>query len=152
MKRIVVALLAISITAFVFACGSKTENANLGKGKVMALEFSTNPSTGYSWEYRFENGEGEVVFDREENKLNEDMNLVGSPHQVTYYFRGAKEGNRNLIFTYRRPWEGGDIAYDVVYELSVDKDLSITCLSKMKGTVESSEELSFFPNPTFSDK
>ena len=151
MKKTVAVLLVISIGVFAFACGNASKESNLGKGKVMALEFSTNPSTGFNWEYRFENGDGEITFDREENKLNEDMNLVGAPHQVVYYFRGAKEGTKNLVFTYRRPWEGGDVAYDVVYELSVDKDLNITCLSKMKGTVESNEDLSSFPNPTFTD-
>ena len=87
----------------------------------------------------------------EENKLNQDLDVVGSPSKIVYYFKATKEGNTNLVFTYRRPWEGGDVAYDVIYELSVDKDMNITCLSKMKGTVESDKELSFFPNPTFLD-
>ena len=152
MKRILLMFLILSVALMGLACGAKSnQSASFGKGKVMALEFETNPSTGYTWEYKFENGEGEVVFDREENKLNDNQDLVGSPHKVTYYFKAAKEGNRNLRFTYRRPWEGGDVAYDVVYELSVDKDLNISCLSKMKGSVDSDKELSYFPNPTFSD-
>ena len=152
MKKFLSVLLALSIAVMIFACGTKfNQNASFGKGKVMALEFETNPSTGYTWEYKFENGEGEVVFDREENKLNDNQDLVGSPHNVVYYFKATKEGNKNLRFTYRRPWEGGEVAYDVVYELSVDKDLNISCLSKMKGSVDSDKELSFFPNPTFSD-
>lgn len=152
MKKIVLSIAIIMVLLASFSCGQNAgNNKSLGKGKVMALTFETNPSTGYAWEYKFENGEGEVVYDREENALNEDLDLVGSPNNVTYYFRATKEGNRNLVFTYRRPWEGGDVAYDVVYELSVDKNLNITCLSKMKGVVESDVELSFFPNPTFTD-
>ncbi len=150
MKKILSMILTLSIVFMMVACGAN-KSANMGKGKVMALEFETNPSTGFTWEYKFEGGDAEIVFDREENKINKDSDLVGSPHQVVYYFKATKPGNRNLIFTYRRPWEGGDVAYDVVYELSVDKDLNITCLSKMKGTVESDRELSYFPNPTFSD-
>ena len=152
MKRILSIFLAIAITLMTVACGAKSnQNASFGKGKVMALEFETNPSTGYTWEYKFENGDGEVVFDREENNLNAEQDLVGAPHKVVYYFKATKEGHKNLRFTYRRPWEGGDVAYDVVYELSVDKNLNLSCLSKMKGSVDSDKELSFFPNPTFSD-
>lgn len=152
MKRILSIFLAISIASIMVACAANSnQKASFGKGKVMALEFETNPSTGYTWEYKFENGDGEISFDREENKINKESNLVGSPHQIVYYFKATKPGNKNLVFTYRRPWEGGDVAYDVVYELSVDKDLNITCLSKMKGKVDSDKELSYFPNPTFSD-
>lgn len=151
MKKTLLVSLVVLTLATLVACGSSSQSKNLGKGKVMALEFDTNPSTGFTWEYQFENGDGEIVFDREENKINTDLDLVGAPHKVVYYFKGEKEGSRNLVFTYRRPWEGGDFAYDVVYELKVDKDLNITCLSKMKGKVESDKELSFFPNPTFSD-
>lgn len=152
MKKIVVLLAALGLLVSLVACGkSASNNSSFGKGKVMALEFETNPSTGFTWEYKFEGGNGEVVFDREENKINNEQDLVGAPHKVTYYFKAAKEGNRNLRFTYRRPWEGGDVAYDVVYELSVDKDLNISCLSKMKGNVDSNKELNYFPNPTFSN-
>lgn len=152
MKRIISMFLALSMVFTMVACASNTnKDASFGKGKVMALEFESNPSTGYTWEYKFEGGEGEVAFDREETKLNEKQDLVGAPNKVVYYFKATKEGNRNLRFTYRRPWEGGDVAYDVVYELAVDKNLNISCLSKMKGSVESDVELSFFPNPTFSD-
>lgn len=149
-KILLVSLVVLALATFV-ACGSSSQSKNLGKGKVMALEFETNPSTGFTWEYQFTNGDAEIVFDREENKLNKDLDLVGAPSQVVYYFKATKAGNKNLTFTYRRPWEGGDVAYDVVYELSVDKDMNITCLSKMKGSVESNKDLSFFPNPTFSD-
>ena len=152
MKKILSIIVALMTVLMMVACaGNANKNGSFGKGKVMALEFETNPSTGYNWEYKFENGDAEIVFDREENKLNQDLDVVGAPSKIVYYFKATKEGNTNLVFTYRRPWEGGDVAYDVIYELSVDKDMNITCLSKMKGTVESDKELSFFPNPTFLD-
>ena len=150
MKKILSIIVALMTVLMMVACaGNANNDGSFGKGKVMALEFETNPSTGYSWEYKFKNGTAEIVFDREENKINENLDVVGSPNKIVYYFRATKEGNTNLVFTYRRPWEGGDIAYDVVYELAVDKDLNIRCLSKMKGEVESDKDLSFFPNPTF---
>ena len=152
MKKISLLFMAIVAVFSLVGCGNKTDNSkSLGSGKVMALEFVTNPSTGYTWEYETKDGDAKVVYDREEVKLNPNNDLLGAPSNIVYYFKATKAGKTNLVFTYRRPWEGGEVAYDVVYELSVDKNLNITCLSKMKGTVESSEDLSFFPNPTFTD-
>lgn len=149
MKKVL--LLASLLMFSVFACNKQLKNNSFGMGKIMALRFETNPSTGFGWEFKFEGGGGEVAFDREENIQNKEEKLFGSAEEVIYYFKGVKAGNTNIRFTYRRPWKGGEVAYDVLYELSVDKDLNITCLSKMKGIVESNYDLTFFPNPTFLD-
>ena len=84
--------------------------------------------------------------------MNENLDAVGASSKRVYYFRATKEGKKTLTFTYGRPWEGGEKAYDVVYELSVDKDLNITCTNKKKGVIESKEELSFFPDPVFTNE
>lgn len=150
MKKISVLVLTLFALVSMFSCNLRGKE--FGSGKVMALEFSTNPSTGYGWEYSFEGGDAEVVFDREETKLNENNALMGAPHNVVYYFRATKEGTKNLTFVYRQPWTGGEVAYDVVYELVVDKNLNIKCLSKMKGSVISDVDLSTFPNPVFTEE
>ena len=137
------------------ACGNSNVKANeksLGKGKTMKLTFITNPSTGFDWEYKFLEGDNyaKIVLDREDYDIKSgDIELVGAPTKRTYFFRAEKPGKQSLTFTYRRPWEGGEVSYDVVYELSVDKDLNISCLSKMKGVVETKKELSTFPDPEF---
>lgn len=158
MKKLflVVASLLVGVSLFACAGGAGTGTgagaSKYGKGKVMSLSFKTNPTTGYDWEYVFSDGDAEIVFDREDYKMNEDSNLVGGESTRIYYFRASKEGKKKLTFTYARPWEGGEKAYDVVYELEVDKDLNITCTSKKKGAIESKEELSFFPDPVFTNE
>lgn len=150
-KKVLLFLVLVSTIISLFACGNaKVSNETLGKGKEMKLAFKSNPTTGYDWEYSFE-GDAEIVLDREETNLDENLDVVGSGIVRVYYFKANKAGKSNLTFTYRRPWENGEVAYDVVYELEVDKDLNIICLSKMKGKVESEEDLASFPNPTFAE-
>ena len=134
------------------ACSNATaSNSDLGKGKTMSLKFETNPSTGFDWDYKFleVDDKGALHLDREDYNTIGSADLMGAPIERTYYFVADKSGKQSITFTYRRPWEGGEILYDVVYELDIDKDLNITCLSKMKGVVESDKELSFFPDPIF---
>lgn len=150
MKKLLLALFSIMICASFFACGSGgIGGTKYGKGKLLSLTFTTNPTTGFDWEYVFSNGDAEITLDREDYQMNEDLNVVGSPSKRVYYFRATKEGKKTLTFTYGRPWEGGEKAYDVVYELVVDKDLNIVCTNKKKGTIDSAEDISFFPDPVF---
>lgn len=152
MKKLFLVLASLLVGVSLFACASGASASKYGKGKIMSLSFKTNPTTGYDWQYEFSDGDAEIVFDREDYKMNEDSNLVGGESTRIYYFRASKEGKKKLTFTYARPWEGGEKAYDVVYELEVDKDLNITCTSKKKGVVDSKEELSFFPDPVFTNE
>ena len=153
MKKIFALSLAVISILTLASCngGLAKKDKGFGSGKNMSLRFETNPSTGYDWEWSLMTGDNLAVieFDREEYEMNENMDVVGSPSYRTYYFVARKDGKQSLTFTYRRPWEGGEAAYNVVYELSVDKNLNITCLSKMKGDIDSDKELSFFPNPKF---
>ena len=146
MKKTIFSLLLVVATLFIFGCG--TNGDKYGKGKNLILTFSTNPSTGFDWEYNFD-GDAEITFDREDYKSDVSGDLVGTGGMRTYYFIASKEGTTKLTFTYRRPWEGGEIAYDVVYDLKVDSDLNISCTNKHKGVVESDKELDFFPDPVF---
>ena len=149
-KKILFVSLLVSI--LLMSCSSAaTNDSSLGKGKTMALKFVTNPSTGFDWEYKFLDGDdkGALHLDREDYNTIGSPDLMGASSERTYYFVADKAGKQSLTFTYRRPWEGGEVLYDVVYELNIDKDLNIICLSKSKGVVESKEELSFFPDPTF---
>ena len=152
MKKILLVSLVVLTLATLVACGSSSQSKNLGKGKLLSLTFETNPTTGYDWEYVFSNGDAEIALDREDYQMNENLDAVGAPSKRVYYFRATKEGKKTLTFTYGRPWEGGEKAYDVVYELTVDKDLNITCTNKKKGAIESKEDLSFFPDPVFTNE
>ena len=149
MKKIVLSLV-LAIALLVSACGAAS-SVNYGKGAEMSLDFISNPSTGYDWVYELASGDNfaELYLVRQENDFPESDTVGAGGHRI-YVFKATKAGKQTLTFTYRRPWEGGETAYDVVYDLNVDKDLNITCTGKKKGKVESDKELSFFPDPVFS--
>lgn len=151
MKKILALVLSLVLGLSLFACANSVSN-KFGKGKVMSLTFTTNPTTGYDWQYTFTDGDAEIALDREDYQMNEESNIVGGEQKRVYYFRASKAGNKKLTFTYERPWEGGEKAYDVVYDLVVDSDLNITCTSKKKGVIESKEEINFFPDPVFTNE
>lgn len=155
MKKVVVLFLSVLSLTLLASCGGNGttggSGAKFGSGKEMSLAFETNPTTGYNWEYEFKDGDAELVFEREDIKTKEEGGAIGGPMIRTYFFRANKAGNKTLVFTYKRPWEGGETAYDVIYELSVDDNLVITCNDKKKGEVKSDKELDFFPSPIFTE-
>lgn len=143
--------LFISGLFLITACSKKTD-LTFGMGKRMALAFEANPTTGFSWAYTVANdiNNGELKLISEDYESNDKSGtLIGGGGHTTYVFEAVKPGKQSLRFVYRRPWEGGENAYDVVYELEIDKDLNIICLSKMKGIIQSDKDLGSFPNPTF---
>lgn len=150
MKRIL-GILLVCLFFVLTACNKKSDAA-LGVGKKMTLVFDANPTTGFSWTYAVANdlNMGELKEISEDYEANDKTGtLIGGGGHTTYVFEAVKPGKQNLRFVYRRPWEGGETAYDVIYELNIDENLNITCLSKMKGTVESDIDLGSFPNPVF---
>ena len=150
MKKNIVLSLLLIVGLVLASCA--TSNTEYGKGKEMSLNFESNPSTGYDWVYEFLEGDkyAQIVLSRQDNDFPEN-GVTGSGGHRIYGFRALTPGNQTLIFTYRRPWEGGEIAYDVVYDLKVDNDLNITCTAKKKGKIKSDKELSFFPDPVFAE-
>ena len=153
MKKSIILSIVLVVGLLASACATvAVPKVDYGKGVEMSLDFITNPSTGYDWVYELNNDEksAEIYLVRQDNDFP-DTDLIGSGGHRIYYFRATKEGKQTLTFTYRRPWEGGEVAYDVVYDLEVDKDMNITCTAKKKGVVESDKELSFFPDPVFSE-
>ena len=161
MKKLGILLLSVVAIILLISCGAKksdsesslvsesVSNVNYGSGKEISFTFEANSTTGFDWQYEFKDGDAELVFEREDIKPNENGDIVGGNMQRTYFFRANKSGKTKLVFTYKRPWEGGEVEYDVVYDLSVDDNLIISCYDKKKGVVETDKELDFFPNPVF---
>lgn len=142
-----------------FGCANKNAEAKadtktVAKGMVMHIELPANPTTGFAWEYSVDESEAagildEVMEDYQSDAVDEGV--VGAGGTTIYEFEASKEGPQKITFTYRRPWDGGETAYDVVYELDIDEDYCISYIKKSKGVVESDKDLSFFPDPTFYD-
>lgn len=157
MKKLAILFLTVLTITSLSACGgagstrTSEKNKQLGKGKEMSLTFDTNPTTGYDWQYELKDGEAELILDRQDEKKGNSSDVAGAGFKRTYFFRASKAGKVTLSFIYKRPWEGGEEAYDVLYDLTVDENLVITCENKKKGRINSDKELNFFPNPVFSE-
>lgn len=147
MKKIVLSFCMIVVVTMLFA--SCTSN-KYGKGQTMSLEFTTNPTTGYDWEYAFLDGDGEVYLDKEDYQANKEKRLVGAAGKRLYYFKAKKVGKKSIGFMYRRPWEEKPANYDVIYELKVDKNLNIICLKIKQGNGET-DKIDTYPTPSFTE-
>lgn len=155
MKKIIsIIIIALICTGSFCSCKKETKSdAALGKGRVITFDFESNPTTGFKWTWAVANdiNNGELKFISEDYISDaKDDGMVGVGGHTKFIFEGAKPGKQNLRFVYERPWEGGESIYDVVYELEIDDNLNISCLSKMKGNIESDKDLTSFPNPSFS--
>lgn len=143
-KRFLLYLAMTLVMITCFSCAKK-------KKTNMLFEFSSNPTTGFDWVYEIGEGNGMLELIKDDYKSNAEDGMVGAGGTRTFIFKGTKEGKKNIIFTYKRNWEGGETAYDVVYEIEIDKNLNMSCLNKFKGQIESDVDLEFFPNPSFSE-
>lgn len=155
MKNVIITLSTL-LALLMMSCTSNTiapsTAAPLGQGKIMVLRLETNPSTGFGWQYSLLEGDDKGALELVNQNFdsnNKNENLVGAGGYDTYEFKATKKGPQELTFTYMRNWEGGEVAYDVIYELEIDNDLNILYLGKKKGIVESDKDLSSFPDPTF---
>lgn len=157
-KKMIKKIIVISVIFFAFlgclACAKTNElqnNTSEEKGKKIVFEFGSNPTTGFDWVY--ETGSGDGMIELVDNKYvgNANADRLGAGGIRTFVFKGVKEGKQTIIFTYKRNWEGGENAYDIVYEVEVDKNLDIKYLDKHIGKIETNNDLSMFPNPSFSE-
>lgn len=156
MKKIIFSTLMILSILTIISCSSNANTSStvapLGKGKQMMLRLESNPSTGFGWQYSLLEGDDKGALELVNQNFdsnNKNENLVGAGGYDTYEFKATKKGPQELTFTYMRNWEGGEVAYDVVYELDIDDDLNIIYIGKKKGIVETEKALSSFPDPTF---
>ena len=121
-------------------------------GKVMTIKLESNPSTGYEWKYAYGEGSdlGKLFLTHQGFESSDQSGkMMGAGGFNEFIFEGRKQGPQTITFTYKRNWEGGDVAYDVIYEVDIDKNLNITYLGKKQGSVKGDKDLSFFPDPTF---
>ena len=129
MKKFLVLLFTFVLTILtVFGC-SKEASSAVDSGKVLVINLETNPTTGYDWSYEMTNMDADaaniVFLDAYEEFTNQDKGLVGAPILRHYKFKADKQGKQNIKFTYKRNWEGGDVAYSIVYNLTVGSDMKI---------------------------
>ncbi len=79
--------------------------------QVLQLSLDSNPSTGYRWELREENGDELQITDDPlilsiAEPVFESANLLlGAPTKQLLRLKAVQEGSRDYQLIYRRPWE-----------------------------------------------
>ncbi len=102
----------------------------------MEVKLEGNPTTGYSWNYKIQ--DATVLKNVEEDYVqDENDNMVGVGGVYIFDFEALKEGTTKITFNYSRSWEQENI-YEIIYEVSVDKNNKITIVSK-NGTYSENE-------------
>ena len=126
MKKILFILSTLVLFAFALIGCNKAASNEVASGKVLVINLGANPTTGYDWVYEFTNNADDaaniVYFDAYEEFTNQDKGLVGAPIVRHYKFKADKQGKQNIKFTYKRNWEGGETAYSIIYEVTVDSN------------------------------
>jgi len=91
------------------------------KGEKFEIQLEENLTTGYSW--MRESSDGSVVREvmKEENVTEEpgEEQLVGAPTEGTYTFEARNEGETEIKFSYKRPWESIPAEKEKVFKVKV---------------------------------
>ena len=141
MKRLVAFISALFfIFVLLISCGT-TKNTAIDDGstnsKIVAekspelelsfsnlvIELESNPTTGFSWDCEIVNSEVvEIISDTyRQNPAPESMVGVGGTQ--IFVFKCKQSGESEIIFTYRRSWEGGETAEIRKARIDVDSNL-----------------------------
>ncbi|WP_440222633.1 protease inhibitor I42 family protein [Dokdonella sp. MW10] len=96
-------------------------------GDVLVVRVQGNASTGYAWQ-RVDDGRGVLVMDRLASPeggvtpvpVPPADRRIGSPTTATYRYRAVKAGETELRLQYRRPWEKGAPAHELVWRVRVE--------------------------------
>lgn len=80
----------------------------LSIGQTAVITLAENPTTGYSWEFKIEPEEQNVVGNIKEKYIHQKTKLIGAGGIKEFSFRIKNSGKVNIDGYYRRPWEKAD--------------------------------------------
>ncbi len=100
-RRIVRNVLPGILCMVVLLCGCAST-------KNLKIELESNPTTGYSWDWRQE-GPGSITL-VEDSFTGPSTSIPGAGGKQTFIFSGGTPGRVTLTFTYARPWEPSSLA------------------------------------------
>lgn len=98
------------------------------KSSEKILELRGNPTTGYTWIYTI--GDESIIQVDEDLKYLGKEGMVGAPSLFTYTVRSLKQGNTNLKFEYKRPWENKQTEEVRLFEVTVKENGKISMTEK----------------------
>ena len=76
---------------------------DLAKGRTLAVELASNPSTGYSWEMKGDPAPLKLISSKFEQQ--DQSGKAGAPGAQQFRFEATAAGASTLKLVYRRPWE-----------------------------------------------
>ena len=121
------------LLSLIFA-GCKSVSFNSSEKR---LEFRGNPTTGYTWIYTI--GDESIIQVDEDIQYLGKEGMAGAPSLFTYTVRSLKQGNTNLKFEYKRPWEDKKAEEIRFFEVTVKENGKIS----MKGQKLEEEKLTY---------
>ena len=129
MKKAKLLLSVLLLTFVLVGCGSKKDNKEKKKekkavaGDTLDIKLDENSSAGYSWTYELDGDDVVVIsnsFEPGENCGDND----GCPGYEIFTITATAPGEVTLTLTYK--YHDGTTEDELVYNISIDKDLRIT--------------------------
>ncbi|KYK38888.1 MAG: protease inhibitor I42 family protein [Theionarchaea archaeon] len=74
---------------------------NVKTKKEFTISLDASPTTGYTWEARFD----ETMLQLKEKMFEPHSSAIGGGGIETFTFIPAREGETDIIMHYKRPWE-----------------------------------------------
>lgn len=121
------------LLSLIFA-GCKSVSFNSSEKR---LELRGNPTTGYTWIYTI--GDESIIQVDEDIQYLGKEGMAGAPSLFIYTVRSLKQGNTNLKFEYKRPWEDKQAEEVRFFEVTVKENGKIS----MKGQKLEEEKLTY---------
>ncbi|MCD8121449.1 MAG: protease inhibitor I42 family protein [Clostridiales bacterium] len=90
----------------------------------LVLDLDANATTGYTWVITEETD----IFASDYNTYVEPDNTsrrVGAGGIAEFHIIALKEGTGTMVFQYKRPWEGGEVAGTYALTLTISRNQSV---------------------------
>lgn len=94
------------------------ENAEIleaSQGGTFSISLDSNPSTGYSWQAKYDQEYFELV----EQKFETSSDLIGAGGKEIFTFKALKSGEKFIDFDYLRTWEKDKVEKSAVYKILI---------------------------------
>jgi len=86
-----------------------SKDVTAASGAVITVSLSANPTTGFSWGEKAEISDTEVLSQTSHEIIGPSgTHVVGAPSTEVWTFKALKAGKSTALFSYSRPWEGGE--------------------------------------------
>lgn len=119
MKHIVLA--AFAAMAILSGCASTQKD-----GDTVSVQLKSNPTTGSSWTAAIADSSIAVLASDTYTQDKAAKGRIGAGGVQTLTFKCLKEGSTDIILTYGRPWENGEVWETRTARLTVGKNLQGT--------------------------